>query len=163
MRRLTFLLVPLFALTIVGPAAAQSGQGTYIFVTLSADTIVKPDGALQIVIHQRQVMLASDATFPTHNLKSECVALVRVVDGKVVGGSGSCFGESMDGHGLAQWWEMTESGTSACPVSCGTFAYFGGYGRFAGATGGGTWKYNGDFPDGSAGSGTWAGTVTVKR
>ena len=146
---------------LASPLSAQSGQGTYTTVSIASDTIPMPDGATHVLGHYRQVMLASSPTFPTHNTMGDCAGLIRIVDGKPAAASGSCFGQSMDGHGYTLWWQMTEAGTSACPDLCGNWGVYGGYGRFAGLSVMGTWKRSGQFFDGSS-SGTWTGSATTR-
>ncbi|MDH3455535.1 MAG: hypothetical protein OER90_01720 [Gemmatimonadota bacterium] len=146
---------------LAGPLAAQSGTGTFSTIPMASDTIAMPDGAAHIMNHYQQITLANSATYPIHNTKLDCVAMFRIVGDMPQAGSGSCFGQSLDGHGYTMWWQMTEVATSACPDACGTWGVYGGYGRFAGMTGGGNWKRNGQFMDGSS-SGTWTGTLTKK-
>jgi len=160
---LTRTVLPLAFLLggLASPLAAQAGQGTFTTVTISATNTVLPDSAVQTLQHYRQISLANAPTFPLHNTKGDCVGLFRVVKGAAVAGSGSCFVQAMDGHGYTLWWEMTAAATSACPDLCGNWGVYGGYGRFAGLSGGGAWTRNGQFSDGSA-SGTWTGTLTKK-
>lgn len=146
---------------LAGPLAAQSGQGTFSTIPMAADTIAMPDGAMHMLLHYQQITLANSASFPIHNTKLDCVGMFRVVGEMPEAGSGSCFGQAQDGHGYSMWWQMTEAGTDRCPDACGTWGVYGGYGRFAAMTGGGDWKRNGQFMDGSS-SGVWTGTMSKK-
>ena len=157
----TTLPLALLVLGLAGPVAAQAGQGTFTTITISAEQTVLPDSTVQMLQHYRQITLANTPAYPLHNTKADCVGQFRVAKGAAVAGSGSCFVQAMDGQGISMWWEMTAAGTAACPDLCGNWGVYGGYGRFAGLSGGGTWTRNGQFSDGSA-SGTWTGTLTKK-
>lgn len=154
------LALPLVILIgAAAPLSAQAGQGTYMTVPVASDTMAMPDGSMQLLGHYEQIVLANTPTHLMNDTKGKCVGLFRVVDGKPASASGICFTQAKDGHGYTLWWEMTEGGTTACPDLCGKWGVYGGYGRFAGVSGGGTWKRNGQFVDGSS-SGTWTGTIT---
>ncbi len=154
-------LVTILAFAAAAPLAAQGGQGTYSTVPTASDTMVMPGNAVHMLFHYQQVTLATAPAFPIHNTKGDCIGMMRIEGEKPVAGSGSCFAQGTDGHGYSMWWQLTESGTTTCADICGTWGVYGGYGRFAGLSGGGTWKRGALFMDGSS-SGTWMGTLTKK-
>lgn len=149
------------AVVLAAPVAAQTGQGTYTIVSLGLDTASMAGDTVTLLNHYRMVTLASAPSFPIHNVKNDCVGMLRTTGNAVASASGSCFAQSIDGAGYTMWWEMSEGGTGACPDICGRWGVYGGYGRFAGISGGGTWKRDGLFADGTS-SGTWTGTMSMK-
>lgn len=159
--RMRITLALAAAAVLATPLAAQTGQGTYTTVSLGVDTAAMAGDTVTLLSHYRQVTLAGAPTFPLNNIKSDCIGMIRATGTAVVSASGSCFNEAMDRAGYAMWWEMTEGGTGDCPDICGRWGVYGGYDRFAGISGGGTWKRNGMFADGTS-SGTWTGTMSMK-
>jgi hypothetical protein len=143
--------------------AGDSGKGSGYFTNHFNDVTVSemPDGSMVQLIHYSNMSIADDSHHPSADTAAECVGALRMnADGAVTSGSGSCFVEAEDGQGFSYWWQVEKAGTADCPELCGVWSYFGGYGRFAGLEGTGTWKVTASF--GQAGSmGTWTNTYSM--
>ncbi len=112
------------------------------------------DGSMVQLVHYTSAMLTADPDHPSNNTLADCFGELRIgADGVVTSGSGSCFAKTTDGHGFSYWWQVEKAATADCPALCGVFGYFGGFGRFDGIKGKGSWMTEADFPGvGSLGS-----------
>jgi hypothetical protein len=81
-------------------------------------------------------------------------------EGTPVAGSGHCFSHDGDGNGTWYDWTMNSGPSGRCPVACGTWRFTGGFGKFAGITGNGTWIQTKEFTDGSS-LGKWENEYTM--
>ena len=72
----------------------------------------------------------------------------------------TCFSRDGDGDGVSYWWVVDSAGTEDCPDLCGSFTYYGGYGKYAGMTGSGTWRRNALV--GGMGMGTWSSSYSIQ-
>jgi hypothetical protein len=143
--------------------AGDSGSGTGYFTNHFQDVSMTemPDGSAVQLIHYSNLSVADDADNPSADTAGECVGTLRMnATGVVTSGSGACFVKAADGHGFSYWWEVEESGTADCPALCGTWSYYGGFGRFDGLEGKGDWEVTSQF--GETGSmGTWTNTYSM--
>ncbi len=167
LRRLFYRLAmaaALSALLLVSPSLllAQSGQsgGRWSSQNLAEKTTELADGRTVVIGHAAQATFADDADHPLDNQRAECASqTVLSADGAVMSGNGACFSRDDDGDGLSYWWVVDSVGTEDCPDLCGSFTYYGGYGKYAGTTGGGTWRRNALV--GGMGMGTWSGSYSM--
>lgn len=152
------------ALLVPGALQAQksgSGEGRYANFITDAEEMEMPGGGTMALLHYRQMVFATQGSSPADGLPTECVGqFVSGADGKTTAANGTCFGDDGAGNGLSYWFRMDAAGTADCPDMCGTFAYFAGYGKFAGITGEGTWRRAVTTP--TSGHGTWKASYAVK-
>jgi hypothetical protein len=144
-------------------AAGESGSGSGHFTNHFQDVTVTemPDGSSAQLIHYSSMSVADQAGNPSAATAAECVGVLRMdASSAVTSGSGSCFAKAADGHGFSYWWQVKAYGTDDCPTMCGVWGYYGGYGRFDGLEGKGTWVTTDNF--GQSGSmGTWTNTYSM--
>lgn len=143
--------------------AGDAGSGSGHFTNHFSDVMVAEmaDGSMVQTLHYSNISMADDPHNPSANVAHDCVGQLRMnAKGEVTSGSGMCFGTAPDGHGFSHWWQVEEAGTADCPQLCGTWGYFGGYGRFAGLEGTGTWETTATFGE-SASMGTWTNSYSM--
>ena len=154
--------LPVLLLASPSLVLAQSGQsaGQWSSQTLDEETTELADGRTVVIGHSAQATFADDADDPLDNQGAECASqFVLSADGEVMSGNGTCFSRDSDGDGVSYWWVVDSVGTEDCPDLCGSFTYYGGYGKYAGTTGGGTWRRNALV--GGMGMGTWSGSYSI--
>ena len=163
MKRCGILCVVVMMAAVPGAFAQSTGDGggRYATHTMSVDSTELPDGGRVEVSHFRQVVFADKAGNPLDGTNADCVGMnMFSKGGAVTSASGSCYISDASGNGASMWWRMDEAGTAGCPILCGSWGYFDGYGKFKGISGSGTWKQTSLFPDGSIG--TWTGSYSLK-
>lgn len=154
------------ALIAVGSLTAlagdsSSGSGHFTNHISNVQVTEMPDGSMVQMMHYSNMSLADDPKHPSFNTANECVGELRInAAGVVSSGAGSCFAKAVDGHGFSYWWQVEKAGTADCPNLCGTWGYFGGYGRFEGLQGQGSWKVTASF-EGTGDIGTWTNTYSM--
>jgi hypothetical protein len=139
-----------------------SGEGQWVSALPTPETMETGDGAtIQKYVYQ-QAGLGSGSG-PFDNVGADCAGMLIVSsDGAVTAGNGHCRTMSDDGSsGASYWWRVEEAGTDNCPLLCGSFGYFDGYGEYKGISGGGTWRQTVAAPNGVS-IGTWEGSYTVE-
>ncbi len=154
--------LPVLLLASPSLLLAQSGQsaGQYSSQTLDEQTTELADGRTVVMNHSAQATFADDADHPLANQRADCAGqFVLSADGEVMSGNGTCFSRDGDGDGVSYWWVVDSAGTEDCPDLCGSFTYYGGYGKYAGMTGSGTWRRNALV--GGMGMGTWSGSYSI--
>jgi hypothetical protein len=126
-----------------------------------AEEMELPNGqALQQAVYR--MVFADDPASPLHNISSHCTsATVAMGDGDTVPNSGFCFNMDAAGNGYSMWWQETDVATASCPVRCGRFGAYAGYGKFEGISGMDTWRAETGLADGT-GMGTWELNHTMK-
>ncbi len=160
------VLIALVVAVVAGSltaGAGEPGSGSGHFTNYFQDVTLTemPDGSMAQLFHYSSMMVADPAGHPSANTAAECVGALRMnASGAVTSGSGSCFAKTADGHGYSYWWQVEEAGTADCPELCGVWGYYGGYGRFDGLEGTGTWKTTASFGE-SASMGTWANSYSM--
>lgn len=162
MRRFLFRTLSVFVLASPSSLLAQSGtsEGHYSSHTVSEDATEMADGSLAVMFRAVQTTFADDADHPLHNQRADCTGVLRIAaDGSDTSGSGACFSADADQDGVSYWWVVEDGGTEACPGLCGSFSYFGGYGKYEGMTGGGSWHRLAIIDD--LGVGTWTGPYSI--
>jgi len=148
--------VLVMALSFPTVLMAQS-QGThsdrYSTVGISMDTILTADG--QMILEERFILtqLAVDPESPFDNLTGRCWGSVVFEDSESTetaqAAAGGCHMMDAEGSGYFQWWKWEEAGTPGCPIRCGSYGDYNGYGRFAGLSGSGRWNLEALLPGGS--------------
>ena len=139
------------AIVVVGSLTAlagDSGSGNGHFTDFYSDMKVTtmPDGSMVQVFHYTNMTLSEDPDHPSANTAHECIGEMRITAaGAVSSGSGMCSKKATDGHGYSYWWEVEKAATPDCPVMCGVWSYYGGYGRFENLQGEGTWEVETEF------------------
>ncbi|MEN8143442.1 MAG: hypothetical protein ABFS14_00695 [Gemmatimonadota bacterium] len=161
--RVSFSLL-LSALLMGSPTIllAQSGQaeGQYSSHVVSADTAEMADGSMALMFRGVQSTFADNEDHPLDNQRADCVGHLRIsADGSDTSGSGACFSKDADLDGVSYWWVVEEGGTEACPGLCGSFAYYGGYGKYEGMSGDGSWHRTDIIGDLS--TGTWESSYSI--
>lgn len=162
-KRVVIALVAVIVASSMTAVAGDSGSGTGYFTNHFQDVTVTemPDGSMVQLIHYSNMSIADDLHHPSADTAAECVGALRMnADGAVTSGSGSCFVQATDGHGFSYWWQVEKAGTEDCPQLCGTWGYFGGYGRLAGLQGKGAWKVTASFGE-SGSMGTWTNSYSM--
>jgi hypothetical protein len=143
------LLVPVIVL------AQEEVSGTYHGYGAETTTFELPDGRSLTSGTDHVFMVADDADSPFDHGKGQCLSEVVMSDsGEHLEAAGACVVRAADGDTYWFWWRLTEAGTEACTISCGTWGVFNGTGVFSGVTGSGTWETTSPYPDGSN-AGTW--------
>ena len=154
--------LPVLLLTSPSLLLAQSGQsaGQYTNENLDRGITELADGRTMAVSHFLSLTFADDADHPLANHRAACTSRnVVSADGEFISSDGACFTHNADGDGVSYWWVVDSVGTEDCPNACGSFTYFGGYGKYTGTTGGGTWRQTADV--GGIGMGTWSGSYSI--
>lgn len=152
------------ALLLPPPLLAQEAatySGRYSTVLLSQDTLITLDE--QMILEQRYVLaqFADDPDSPFNNMTGRCwgsVVFENTNDEEAVSAAGGCHFMDADGSGYYQWWTWEEAGTADCPIRCGRYNDYNGYGRFRGMSGSGTWNLEALLP-GESVMGRSVGTV----
>lgn len=138
-----------------------SDAGRYATHNISVDSTELPGGGHVDILHYHQVVFADDPASPLDGTSGDCVGMTMFAgSGAVTTASGSCYIKDAAGNGVSMWWRMDTAGTADCPMMCGSWGYFDGYGKFKGITGQGTWKQVNMFADGH--TGTWTGSYSLK-
>lgn len=161
------LLIPLLATGLLAPVtllAQQAGTHSdrYSTVQVSHDTIVSADG--QKVLEERFTLIqfADDPESPFHELTGHCWGAVIFAGPETAAAAGGvCHMMDGEGSGYFSSWVWEESETEACPIRCGSYQDFNGYGRFAGMSGSGRWNLTALLP-GPAVTGRHVGTYAWK-
>lgn len=145
----------LFVLSPIALSAQQKTSGTYATMPVDAEEMDLPnDRILQQSVY-RMVVFATDPASPLNNISSHCTsATVASPDGAIMANSGYCFNLDAAGNGYSMWWQETEAGTAGCPLRCGRFGLYAGYGKFRDVGGTGVWRAESALADGT-GMGTW--------
>ncbi len=154
---MSFLLLGSPALVL-----AQSGQsgGQWSSHTVSEETMQLADGRMVVMSHSAQATFADDKNHPLSDQRADCAGqFILSADGAFMSGSGTCFSRDRDGDGHSYWWVVDASETEDCPDLCGSFTYYGGYGKYAGMTGSGTWRR--DALINGMGLGTWESSYAM--
>lgn len=148
-----FLLMPFAAL------AQEEVGGTYVTFDAEDTTVNLPDGSSLVQGTYGEYGTSNDPDSPFSNYMGRCMAEgLSSESGEVIANAGACVYHNPDGDTSWQWWRLEETGTTDCPLGCGTWGIFNGTGAFDGLTGGGTWKIVATYPNGNA-LGVWRGKV----
>jgi hypothetical protein len=143
---------------VLGATGAYAqDSGSFIGDTYKVESRERPDGSIAQFFWYRQGFTGpADSNDPLANNAADCIGvLIVTVDGTTRSGSGSCHIQTADAaSGASGWWKVTAAGTAECPEVCGDYGFYGGYGDYEGATGGGTWVRSAVFPNGMS-IGTW--------
>lgn len=163
LRRLAVSVFVMCLVVTTNIFAQQSSTttGRYSSVRISTDTVGSPNGGS--VVHFKYGMLthSDDPNNLLDNGKGDCVgASVLSEDGTPVAVSGWCFLTDTDGDGYFQWWQVDETATPECPIMCGTWGTYNGFGKFENVSASGTFSAVTSFADGS---GTGISEATVER
>lgn len=160
MRSIRFLIASccLSALFFFGPgtAAAEeySRKGRNLFTPGVEEVQELPGGGYLSRLHYHGFNISENPNDPLHLAAMDCIGLeLHRPDGTWTG-SGTCQHIDSDGDILWDWWQGDATG--------GTWGYTRGTGKFAGATGSGTWSTaETEFPDGRW-IVPWEGTLITK-
>lgn len=151
----TVVAVLLFLLTPIAMMAQQKTSGTFATMPGHAEEMELPNSQVLRQAAYRMVAFADDPASPMHNISSHCTSATVVTgDGGPVSNTGYCFNMDAAGNGYSMWWQETEASTETCPARCGRFGVYGGYGKFDGMSGMGTWRIEAELADRTA-MGTW--------
>ena len=154
--------LPVLLFTSPSLLLAQSGQSTgqWSSQTLSEETTELADGRTVVMSRTVNATFADDAHHPLDNHRAECAGqVVLSAAGEFMSQSGTCFSRDADGDGVSYWFAVASAGTEDCPEVCGSFTYYGGYGKYAGMTGGGTWRQKALV--GGMTLGTWSDSYSI--
>ena len=148
------ILPVLFSLILLPNLVFAQSDGTlsskYATVLTSRDTITAPDGTMTLEETYTITHFADDAESPFARLVGHCWGTVVLEsEDSAIGAGGACHMTDSEGNGFWQWWQFDEAGTEPCPIRCGTFGDYNGYGRFEGYTAKGTWNLTALFANGS--------------
>jgi hypothetical protein len=152
-RRLPTLVFVCLALLPVETVAQSNGilSDEYAVVQTSQDTITAPDGTMTLYGTFTMTQFADDKEGPFANLVGHCWhSVVLETEDTAIAAGGACHLSDPEGNGFWQWFKFDEEGTEECPLRCGTFGDYNGYGIFEGYSSEGTWNLIALFPDGSA-------------
>lgn len=141
---------------------AQSGHsdGQWSSQNMGEEVTELEDGRTVVMSHSAQATLADDPNHPLADQRADCAGqFVLSAEGEFLSGNGTCFSRDADGDGVSYWWVVDSAGTEDCPDLCGSFTYYGGYGKYAGVTGSGTWER--DALVGGMGMGTWSSSYSM--
>ena len=152
LRRLTCsVIVMAFAVT-AGVAAQQSVtmSGQYSTVRLSTDTVGAPNGGAFVHFTYGLVSSGDDPGGLFSSNKGDCAGVYALSEAGVpVTGGGWCFVTDPEGDGWWQWWTMEQAGTPDCPIMCGKWGGYLGFGKFENVSVEGTFRMSASFADGS--------------
>jgi hypothetical protein len=105
-----------------------------------------------MILEERFILsqFADDSDSPLNHLTGRCWGSV-VFEGEemAVAAAGGCHMMDSAGSGYYQWWQWEEAGTEDCPIRCGSYGDYNGYGRFAGFSGRGRWNLDAELPGNS--------------
>lgn len=163
MKRSGLVLVVVMAMVAPMAWSQETGEsaGRYATYTISLDSSELPDGGRVDVSHFRQIVFSDAPGHPLDGTNADCVGMmIFTASGAITSASGSCYIKDVAGNGASMWWRMDEAATADCPMICGSWGYFDGYGAFKGISGSGTWKQTSLFADGNMG--TWEGSFSLK-
>jgi hypothetical protein len=151
-----------FSIVLLLPLALRAQEqisGTFATSDLTLDTLVLSEDRVVTRGVNGILVDADDPSNPFSGQNGQCLGkTVAAQEAILVISGGACFAENAEGDGYWWWWRVTEAGTEECPMECGTWSIFLGFGRFEGATGGGTYRATAQNADGT-GSGEWQGTI----
>ncbi len=133
--RLPLAAIGLIALA--GAAAAESYDISGSSTGKSTNTYV-PMGESHIYVDLSSKFSLPDNGTPMAGMAGECFGYMEIAVGAGATGSGMCVWK--DGDGDAWYGPWSVNGMSAERASLGTWYVSGGTGKFANATGGGTFK-----------------------
>jgi hypothetical protein len=151
--RLKEIVAALALVCLVVPAALAetiTGSGDNVLVGKPSASDQLADGRTYMTIGNRQVLLAEDAAHPFHRLPIDCdgACLMAGESGTCMG---SCTGIDAGGDMAFFTWEGQNEGT---------WKLAGGSGKFAGGSGGGTWRNEGVLGAGFTHN-SWQGTIEM--
>ena len=162
MRRFLCCTLPMMFLVNPTSLIAQSAQGGghYAYHTVSETATEMADGRTEIKTQSVQATQASDPDHSMNGQRADCFGQFPIsADGSLDSGSGTCFSKDADQDGFSFWWTADEEGTEACPGLCGSYSYYGGYGKYEGLTGSGSWRRTALIGD--SGMGVWTGSYST--
>lgn len=153
--RLTPILLSFALACLATPANAQmdyATEGGNALTQSIISTVDLPDGNMLVRNESSGFTWADDETAVGGNGTLDCfVSVIVTPDGEQLDGSGICEGMDEDGD---LWWVWVTGGTE------GEFGFTGGTGKYAGISGGGTWKQQVRYADGKAVN-DWEGSWTI--
>ncbi len=98
--------------------------------------------------------LMGDTSDPLHLSNMDCDGTTEFdADGNTVQGGGFCTLADKDHDAIWLWWANDADGS--------TWGVFAGTGKYEGATGGGTWDFGKQWPDGKI-ENNWRGDINLK-
>lgn len=113
-----------------------------------------PDGGRVVEAASTGFSIMGDTSDPLHRSNMDCNGTtVSDADGTTVQGGGFCTLADKDHEAVWLWWAIDADG--------GTWGVFAGTGKYAGATGGGTWEIDEQWPDGKF-ENNWRGEINLK-
>ncbi len=113
-----------------------------------------PNGGRVEKVAAAGVTLMADTSDPLHMAITDCTGTNEFdADGNTVQSGGVCVTADKDHDAYWLWWAMDADG--------GTWGVFAGTGKYEGATGGGTWEYGEQWPDGKFET-NWRGEINLK-
>lgn len=131
----------------LGAQRTAAHSDRYSTVQISQDTIFTAQG--QMILEERFILsqFADDPASPLNHLTGHCWGSV-VFEGEetAIAAAGGCHMMDSEGSGYYQWWKWEDAGTEGCPIRCGSYGDYNGYGRFTGLTGGGRWTLDAELP-----------------
>ena len=132
----------------------------YSTVMLGQDTIRTADGGM--ILEERFVVsqFADEEGSPMDKITGHCSGSVIFQAGEIaVAAGGVCHMMDAEGNGYFSSYTWEESFTEECPIRCGSYRDFNGYGKFEGMTGNGRWNLTALLP-GMSVMGRHQGTYT---
>ena len=149
--------VPLIVMMclLVTPAqiwAQESGtySGQYSTIQTAVDTVRAQDGSMVLKFSYELTQIVDDRDGPFAHMLGRCwgTAVLGNED-TPIGAGGACHLTDGQGNGYWQWWHQEASTSDECPIRCGTYGDYGGYGTFEGYSSQGRWNALVIFPSGS--------------
>lgn len=148
----------LLACCLVAASTSAYAQMTYeatggnAFVPSWTESVALPDGNTLVRTVSHGFTWANDEDVVGGNGSMSCYAsLTMNPDGMPVAGSGTCDVLDLEGDTWRLWWDGAVGGNWGMTV---------GTGKYAGITGGGTWKQQARYADGNW-MNEWTGSWTI--
>ena len=147
--RITLGLVLLAACTV-----ALAADNHALLTPGATNEFALPDGGRVVEAASTGFSIMGDTSDPLHRSNMDCNGTtVSDADGNTVQGGGFCTLADKDHEAVWLWWAIDADG--------GTWGVFAGTGKYEGATGGGTWEFGEQWPDGKV-ENNWRGEINLK-
>ena len=145
------LILAILAATLTPTCLLAQQEGThsdrYSTVMLGQDTIRTAGGGM--ILEERFIVsqFADQEGSPMDKITGHCWGSVIFQGGEIaVAAGGVCHMMDPEGNGYFSSYSWEKASTEDCPIRCGSYRDFNGYGKFEGMTGNGRWNLTAELP-----------------
>ena len=155
MFKITTVARPLLGLGLLAACTITLAADNHgLFVSSIANEFPLPDGSRVVESKLSGFNIMGDTGDTLHMANADCNGTNQYdADGNIVQGGGYCTLADKDREAVWIWWVRNAGG--------GTWGVLAGTGKYAGATGNGTWEGSDTWPDGKV-ENAWRGEIILQ-